>query len=265
MATFNFRWPHPAEEVYVTGTFDNWEKTEQLDRVGDIFEKKVTLPVASEKIYYKFVVDGKWITDHTAPQEPDPQGNLNNFLLPKDMSKIEDAAPATAILSSAAPQSTTAQLAGAVPLEDKSVEISAPGGYPETPLADLDKEIKINPLPAANGAINPIELTPGKKIPDEVKAGSTTDNVTLDKESYEKSDRLPGDDKEFGVNPLPATSGALNPPGDVTTGNILDNVTLDKESYEKSDRLPGDDKEFGVSPLPATKDALNPRIGRAHV
>lgn len=39
--------------MYVTGTFDNWEKTEQLDRVGDIFEKKVTLPVASEKIYYK--------------------------------------------------------------------------------------------------------------------------------------------------------------------------------------------------------------------
>jgi len=203
------------------------------------------------------------------------------------MSKIEDAAPATAILSSAAPESTTAQLAGAVPLEDKSVQITAPGGYPETPLADLDKEIKINPLPAANGAINPIELTPGEKIPDEVKAGGTTDNVTLDKESYEKSDRLPGDDKEFGVSPLPATKDALNPADGITTGSITDNVTLDKESYEKSDRIPGldtglgsqepfvdigkiipepsadDNKEFGVSPLPATEGALNPPDGFA--
>lgn len=45
--------PHPAEEVYVTGTFDDWKKTEELEKVGGIFEKKVKLLVASEKIYYK--------------------------------------------------------------------------------------------------------------------------------------------------------------------------------------------------------------------
>ncbi|KAK0644528.1 hypothetical protein B0T16DRAFT_198037 [Cercophora newfieldiana] len=325
MATFTFKWPHTAEEVYVTGTFDDWKKTEELEKVGAIFEKKVKLPVASEKIYYKFVVDGAWTTDHAAPQETDSQGNVNNVLLPKDMSKIEDADPAAALISSAAPESTTAQLAAAVPLsdkpveakpaekiekaEEKPVEVAAPGGYPETPLAELDKEVKVNPLPAAEGAVNPIELAPGEKIPDEVKAGSTTDNVTLDKESYEKSDCLPGvdtslgneapvvdvgkiipeatadDKKEFSVNPLPATEGALNPPDGVTTGSVTDNVTLDKESYEKSDRLPGvetgldieapvvdvgkiipepsaeDKKEFSVNPLPATDGALNPPDG----
>lgn len=307
--------------MYVTGTFDNWEKTEQLEKKGDIFEKKVKLPVATEKIYYKFVVDGEWITDHEAPQEPDPRGNVNNYLLPKDMSKLEDTDPASAILSSAAPESTTAQLAGAVPLENKPVEtkeenkedvkVEAPGGYPETPLADLNKEIKVDPLPATNGAVNPIDLAPGDKIPDELKAGSITDNVTLDKESYEKSDRLPGlddplgslapvvdvgkivpdaateDNKEFSVNPLPATEGALNPPDGVTAGGVTDHVTLDKESYEKSDRLPGLDalgslapvvdvgkilpedstneekKEFSVNPLPATEGAVNPPGGVA--
>lgn len=44
---------HPAEEVYVTGTFDNWSKSEKMAKVGDAFEKSVELPDTSEKIYYK--------------------------------------------------------------------------------------------------------------------------------------------------------------------------------------------------------------------
>lgn len=44
---------HPASEVYVTGTFDGWKKTEQLEKVGEHFEKHVQLSDASKKIYYK--------------------------------------------------------------------------------------------------------------------------------------------------------------------------------------------------------------------
>ena len=44
---------HPASEVYVTGTFDDWGKTVKLDKNGDIFEKLVSLPKTSEKIFYK--------------------------------------------------------------------------------------------------------------------------------------------------------------------------------------------------------------------
>ena len=43
--------------MYVTGTFDDWSKSEKLEKVGDIFVKDVTLPSAAEKIYYK-VRDG---------------------------------------------------------------------------------------------------------------------------------------------------------------------------------------------------------------
>jgi len=37
----------------VTGTFDNWSKSEKLIKTGDVFEKNVTLSSADEKIYYK--------------------------------------------------------------------------------------------------------------------------------------------------------------------------------------------------------------------
>ena len=46
--------PHPeAKEVYVTGTFDDWGRTEKLNKVGDTFEKEVYLSDASQKILYK--------------------------------------------------------------------------------------------------------------------------------------------------------------------------------------------------------------------
>ena len=44
---------HPANEVFVTGTFDNWNKTQKLEKKGNVFEKEVSLPIAEEKIYYK--------------------------------------------------------------------------------------------------------------------------------------------------------------------------------------------------------------------
>jgi hypothetical protein len=45
---------HPAsDEVYVTGTFDDWKKTEKLDKVDGRYEKLVKLSDASQKIYYK--------------------------------------------------------------------------------------------------------------------------------------------------------------------------------------------------------------------
>lgn len=45
--------PYEADEVFVTGTFDDWGKTVQLDKKGSVFEKEVHLPTADEKIQYK--------------------------------------------------------------------------------------------------------------------------------------------------------------------------------------------------------------------
>lgn len=44
---------HPAQEVFVTGSFDNWSTSVQLDKTGSIFEKTVSLPQTGDKIEYK--------------------------------------------------------------------------------------------------------------------------------------------------------------------------------------------------------------------
>lgn len=44
---------HPASEVFVTGTFDDWSKSAQLEKTADGFAKSVELPHTSEPIRYK--------------------------------------------------------------------------------------------------------------------------------------------------------------------------------------------------------------------
>ncbi|KAI0015174.1 hypothetical protein F4780DRAFT_773724 [Xylariomycetidae sp. FL0641] len=260
MGSFVFKWVHPASEVYVTGTFDDWKKTEKLDKVGDHFEKNVTLPSAESKIYYKFVVDGNWITADDDPKEIDESGNENNVLTPErivteapataaimssaapesttaalaadaPLEKKEDETPATnAMMSSAAPESTTAALAADAPLEKKEEQTSdLPGAFPETPALEL--ELGVKPMPAAEGAVNPIRLAPGEKIPEDLAAGSTTTHVKLDAESYEKSDALPGG--------LPAHLASAAP--EATTAALAASAPLEpkvpevvKESQEKA-------------------------------
>ncbi|KAL2198184.1 hypothetical protein P885DRAFT_33986 [Corynascus similis CBS 632.67] len=270
MRSFTFKWPHDAEEVYVTGTFDDWTKSERLERVGEVFQKTVTLPDSTDKVLYKFVVDGSWTTDHTAPQEKDREGNDNNVLLPEQMDNLEEASQAAAInnlvpesttaqlagavplesnkeeekqedktdegqaaasdaaiLSSAAPDSTTAQLAAAVPLEEKKENGTLPGEFPETPATDLEKEVKVDPLPAAEGAINPVKLEPGESVPKDVTASTIDSHVTLDKESYEKSDRIPGVETT-----LPSVTGNMIPESSlpITTADVATISTVTPES-----------------------------------
>ncbi|KAH8725935.1 kinase-like domain-containing protein [Phaeosphaeriaceae sp. PMI808] len=76
-APFTFRWPGPAQEVYVTGTFDNWSKSVKLEEVNGIFTKTVSLPQAYT--VFQYIVDGieslqSWETEggvvrtHTKPR-----------------------------------------------------------------------------------------------------------------------------------------------------------------------------------------------------
>lgn len=107
---------------------------------------------------------------------------------------VTETPASAAIMSSAAPESTTAALAADVPLEKRDDKSDLPGAFPETPAAEPNGEAAfgVNPLPAAAGAVNPIKLAPGEQVPHDVSAQSTTSYVKLDPESYEKSDALPG-------------------------------------------------------------------------
>ncbi|CCT68761.1 uncharacterized protein FFB20_09457 [Fusarium fujikuroi] len=242
MGSFTFKWEHPADEVYVTGTFDNWTKSVQLEKEGNVFSKTVDLKEPEGKIYYKFIVDGNWIINQSAPNEPDLEGNVNNFITPD---QLNAETPGAAILNTVTPSSTTAAMAAEQPIENKPTEQKTlgdevtreivatdgniltsekptqdeklpvetpsdiPGGFPATPANELDKAIGINPLPASEGAGNPIKLEPGEKIPESITAQSTDKYVKLDKESYEKSDALPGIETELppvSSNTIPESS-----------------------------------------------------------
>ncbi|KIY72974.1 carbohydrate-binding module family 48 protein [Cylindrobasidium torrendii FP15055 ss-10] len=74
---FTFEWPFSGNHVVVTGTFDQWSSSLPLSREGGVFRATTTLPWA-EKILYKFVVDGNWVTSPQAPTENDNSGNVNN-------------------------------------------------------------------------------------------------------------------------------------------------------------------------------------------
>jgi hypothetical protein len=53
---------HPAEEVFVTGTFDNWTKSVKLEKEGGVFLKTVELKEPEKKIYYKVGVSPGYCT-----------------------------------------------------------------------------------------------------------------------------------------------------------------------------------------------------------
>ncbi|KAK0660547.1 Cruciform DNA-recognizing protein 1 [Lasiodiplodia hormozganensis] len=242
MGSYTFKWEGPATDVYVTGTFDDWAKTVQLDHKDGRFEKTVPLPKNDEKVLYKFVVDGNWTTSTQAPQEDDGHGIYNNVLLPADFLS----SPSAHIMSSAAPDSTTAQLAGEQPKETPKLD-DVPGAFIETPANEL-QSFSVNPIPASNGDANPVKLAPGEPVPDPSTIHDNTVESTVQDDAELKAQHEETE-QAFGVNPLPASNTAGNPiqlaPGEpvpepetISANNINSNVTLDKESYEKGESLP---------------------------
>ncbi|PSR98982.1 hypothetical protein BD289DRAFT_335760, partial [Coniella lustricola] len=230
---------HPADEVYVTGTFDNWSKSEKMEKIGDVFEKAVELPDTSEKIYYKFVVDGTWILNDTDPKEKDGSGFENNVLTPETV--LASLPGAAAYMNSVSDESTTAQLAKDVPLEKETPSGEGyPGAFPVTPADELNKTIGISPLPASKGGDNPITLAPGEPVPEEFKTADITSEVKLDKASYEKGDELPGVDTS--ALDIPPISGTMIPESSLPIGGaglpIINSASADSTTAALAAEVP---------------------------
>ena len=159
----------------------------------------------------------------------------------------DQAASALAFRSSAAPASTTAELAKDVPLEEDRLSSSMPGGFPETP------------APAEYGSCNPLDQetrsagimseTPTAKAHD--SADRPSEPTTASKADAEGGSAVPAgaEEQTFSVNPLPATAGTDNPislrpgekvphPSNFTANDLNSAVTLDKASYERRGSLP---------------------------
>lgn len=238
MGSFVFRWPREANEVFVTGTFDDWGKTVQLEKKGNVFEKEVHLPAIEGKIQYKFVVDGAWVTDSDARQESDGHNNINNVLLHEDLKpaatkpttefeSITGGNTAAAVMAGVVPEATTAQLAGEVPKENGS---SVPGGFPETPATEVN-ELSVNPLPATNGAANPVKLAPGEAVPDPstIHTNTVESTVRTDKAGYEAD----ASDPSFLKKEEPTADALSVPP--VPAGGLIPESSLPMNPPETSE------------------------------
>eukprot|EP00164_Ancoracysta_twista_P000591 GFYU01000782.1.p1 GENE.GFYU01000782.1~~GFYU01000782.1.p1 ORF type:complete len:238 (-),score=26.85 GFYU01000782.1:261-974(-) len=75
-----FTWGHGGSEVYITGSFSNWEERVRMERKGNDHEFKTVFHVPPGNYQYKFIVDGDW---RFAPDQDtafDGFGNVNNVV-----------------------------------------------------------------------------------------------------------------------------------------------------------------------------------------
>lgn len=73
-----FKWEHGGRHVYITGTFNNWERQIPMHRSGNDFTYVHNLPKG--KHAYKFIVDDEWRFAPDQPTIADIEGRINNFI-----------------------------------------------------------------------------------------------------------------------------------------------------------------------------------------
>ena len=66
------------KEVFLSGTFNNWQLIPMSDTSSSCFVTIIELPLGKHE--YKFVVDGEWTYDPTQPTTEDGIGGKNNSI-----------------------------------------------------------------------------------------------------------------------------------------------------------------------------------------
>lgn len=73
-----FKWDHGGRNVYITGTFNNWERQLPMHKSGNDFTYIFNLKKG--KHAYKFIVDDEWRFAPDQPTVADNDGRINNFI-----------------------------------------------------------------------------------------------------------------------------------------------------------------------------------------
>ena len=73
-----FKWEHGGRHVYITGTFNNWERQIPMHRSGNDFTYVHNLKRG--KHAFKFIVDDEWRFAPDQPTIADIEGRINNFI-----------------------------------------------------------------------------------------------------------------------------------------------------------------------------------------
>eukprot|EP01031_Cornospumella_fuschlensis_P049972 gene49972-61169_t len=79
-----FKWEHGGRNVYITGTFNNWERQIPMHRSGNDFTYVHNLKRG--KHAFKFIVDDEWRYAPDQPTIADVDGRINNFIDVSDFS-----------------------------------------------------------------------------------------------------------------------------------------------------------------------------------
>lgn len=79
-----FKWEHGGKNVYITGTFNNWERQIPMHRSGNDFTYVHNLKRG--KHAYRFIVDDEWRFAQDQPTIADIEGRINNFIDVADFS-----------------------------------------------------------------------------------------------------------------------------------------------------------------------------------
>lgn len=79
-----FKWEHGGRHVYITGTFNNWERQIPMHRSGNDFTYVHNLKRG--KHAFKFIVDDEWRYAPDQPTIADVEGRINNFIDVSDFS-----------------------------------------------------------------------------------------------------------------------------------------------------------------------------------
>ncbi|CAG8442141.1 8050_t:CDS:2 [Ambispora leptoticha] len=80
-AIVEFHWKHGGTNVFVTGDFDKWQVTHQMqkDPVTGHFTTKIPIDITKQQAF-KFVVDGNWCVNNDWPSTRDEHNNENNVI-----------------------------------------------------------------------------------------------------------------------------------------------------------------------------------------
>ena len=73
-----FKWEHGGREVYITGTFNNWDRRIPMHRSGNDFSYVHDLKRG--KHAFKFIVDDEWRFAPDQPTVQDSEGRVSNFI-----------------------------------------------------------------------------------------------------------------------------------------------------------------------------------------
>ncbi|CUM66397.1 uncharacterized protein PRCAT00004061001 [Priceomyces carsonii] len=144
--------PKGPKEVILTGTFDNWSKSLYLVKQADgSFELTVPLPSDSDKILYKYIVDGDWLVSPNDKISKDLEGNENNCLEASDLVALNGIGEAS---------------------------IPESGGLPvKTSTAPGNKDVNTTVLPTSEGQQTTLVGEPGIQVPKDPAAISAFTEV----------------------------------------------------------------------------------------